>query len=79
MFSIGFTLVLPVATLLLLIDIALAVVTRLQAQLQLLALAFPAKIAGAFLFFAMIIIRWPVLFERLSADMFNGLYRALSR
>jgi flagellar biosynthesis protein FliR len=79
MFTTGFTLVLPVATLLLLIDIALAVVTRLQAQLQLLALAFPAKIAGAFLFFAMIIIRWPVLFERLSADMLNDLYRALSR
>lgn len=43
----GLRLALPVAGLLLLADITLAVVGRLQAQLQLLSLAFPVKMLGA--------------------------------
>lgn len=47
MFSTGLRLALPVISLLLLIDIALALFGRIHAQLQLLMLAFPAKMLTA--------------------------------
>jgi flagellar biosynthetic protein FliR len=47
MLALGARLALPVAGLLLLTDITLALVGRLQAQLQLLSLAFPVKMLGA--------------------------------
>ena len=43
MFTIGLRLAMPVIALLLLIDIALALLGRMQQQLQLLSLAFPVK------------------------------------
>lgn len=46
MLELGLRLALPVAGLLLLTDIALALASRLQAQLQLLSLAFPLKMLG---------------------------------
>ena len=58
LFSVGVRLALPVVALLVMVDVALALMGRLNAQLQLLSLAFPAKmltslvllswIAGAF-------------------------------
>ncbi len=47
MFSIGLRIALPVVALLLLIDLALALLGRMQQQLQLLSLAFPAKMLAA--------------------------------
>jgi flagellar biosynthetic protein FliR len=47
MFTIGLRLAMPVIALLLLIDLALALVGRMQQQLQLLSLAFPAKMLAA--------------------------------
>jgi len=46
MFATGFRLALPVIALLLLIDISLALLGRINAQLQLLTLAFPLKMLG---------------------------------
>ncbi len=46
MLSLGVRLALPLAGLLLLTDLTLAFVSRLQSQLQLLSLAFPAKMLG---------------------------------
>lgn len=46
MLELGVRLALPVAGLLLLTDITLALVSRLQSQLQLLSLAFPVKMLG---------------------------------
>ena len=43
LFSWGFRLAMPVVALLVLVDVALALMGRLNAQLQLLSLAFPAK------------------------------------
>jgi flagellar biosynthetic protein FliR len=50
----GLRLALPVAALLLLIDIALALLGRMQQQLQLLSLAFPAKMLAAVAVLAML-------------------------
>lgn len=47
MFSTGLRLAMPVLALLLLVDIALALLGRINAQLQLLTLAFPAKMLAA--------------------------------
>ncbi len=43
LFSVGFRLALPVVALLVMVDVALALLGRLNSQLQLLSLAFPAK------------------------------------
>jgi len=47
LFSVGVRIALPVITLLLLVDIALALLGRLNSQLQLISLAFPAKMLAA--------------------------------
>jgi len=47
MFSLGLRIALPVIALLLLIDLALAMLGRMQQQLQLLSLAFPVKMLAA--------------------------------
>lgn len=49
MLELALRLALPVAGLLLLTDVTLALVSRLQAQLQLLSLAFPVKLLGSLL------------------------------
>jgi flagellar biosynthesis protein FliR len=47
MFSVGIRVALPIVALLILIDFALALLGRVQQQLQLLSMAFPAKMAAA--------------------------------
>jgi flagellar biosynthetic protein FliR len=47
LFSVGVRLALPVVALLVMVDVALALMGRLNAQLQLLSLAFPAKMLTA--------------------------------
>jgi flagellar biosynthesis protein FliR len=47
LFSVGVRLALPVVALLAMVDVALALLGRLNAQLQLLALAFPVKMLAA--------------------------------
>lgn len=47
MFSLGLRVAMPVVALLLLLDVALAVLGRMQQQLQLLSLAFPLKMLAA--------------------------------
>lgn len=55
MFHLGLRLALPVIALLLLLDIALAVASRLQPQLQLLSLAFPVKTLAGLAILALIL------------------------
>src|SRR5260370_29915701 len=52
MLSGGLRLALPVVALLLLIDVALALLSRMQQQLQLLAVAFPVKMLAALVLLA---------------------------
>ncbi len=54
MFSIGMRLAMPVVVLLMLVDIALALLGRIHAQLQLITLAFPVKMMAALAFLAVI-------------------------
>jgi flagellar biosynthetic protein FliR len=67
MFVDGFKLALPIVVLLFLVDQGLAAITRLQAQLQLLTLAFPVKILLSILFLGVVLTRWPGIFGRLAA------------
>ncbi len=78
MFVDGFKLALPVVTLLFLVDQGLGALTRLQSQLQVLTLAFPAKIVLSIFFLAAILVRWSELFERLATETFNYTFRLLA-
>ena len=67
MFVAAVRLAFPVVTVLLLLDIALAMTGRLQAQMQLISLAFPAKMAGAVLLLALLTAAFPSVFEAAAA------------
>ena len=74
MFSVGVRLALPVVALLVMVDVALALLGRLNAQLQLLSLAFPVK-----MLLALAVLSWiAVLFPRMLRD-FSGLGFAAAR
>jgi flagellar biosynthetic protein FliR len=64
MLSTGVRLALPVVALLMFADLAMALMSRIQAQLQLLSLSFPVKILAALLVLAAAAPVAPVLFER---------------
>lgn len=74
----GLKMGLPVMTLLLLIDLALAMLSRMQAHLQLLSLAFPVKIGLSYLFIAALMVRWPGIYERAALATLNELSRLFS-
>ncbi|MGC2659043.1 MAG: flagellar biosynthetic protein FliR [Bryobacteraceae bacterium] len=74
----GLKMGLPVMTLLLLIDLALAMLSRMQSHLQLLSLAFPVKIGLSYLFIAALMVRWPGIYERAAIGMLNELTRLFS-
>jgi flagellar biosynthetic protein FliR len=78
MFATALRLSLPVVTLLFLVDLALSALTRLQAQLQMMTLAFPAKIVLALLFLTVILTRWVGIFERLATEMLGRLFQLLA-
>jgi len=78
MFTIGLRLAMPVIALLLLIDLALALLGRMQQQLQLLSLAFPAKMLAAL---AILIALTPVtarIFEDSAHHTIETLWRGLT-
>lgn len=66
MLGTGARLALPVVALLMFADLAMALMSRIQAQLQLLSLSFPVKILAALLVLAAVAPVAPVLFERAS-------------
>ena len=61
-FSTGFRLAMPVLALLVMVDVALALLGRLNAQLQLLTLAFPVKMLVAVLMLAWTAALWPKIY-----------------
>lgn len=61
-FSLGIRLALPIVALLGLVDLALALLGRLNAQLQLISLAFPVKMLAAMILFAWIVAIEPRVF-----------------
>lgn len=63
MLELGVRLAIPVAALLLLADISLALMARIQSQLQLLSLAFPVKMLGSLAFLAMLLPAMAILYR----------------
>jgi flagellar biosynthetic protein FliR len=76
-FSVGVRLAIPVTALLIMVDVALALLGRLNAQLQLLSLAFPAKMLVSLLVLSWIAAVFPRIFHRLSGDAWIAARRIL--
>ncbi|MCL5745034.1 MAG: flagellar biosynthetic protein FliR [Acidobacteria bacterium] len=68
MFSVGLRLALPVVALMALVDLALALFGRLNAQLQLLSLAFPVKILAALALLAWVATLYPRVYRDFAAQ-----------
>ncbi len=79
MFSTGLRVAFPVLALLLLVDISLALLGRMQAQLQLLTVAFPAKMLIAIGFFGATIWVMPSLAESSFRKAIESATRLMSR
>jgi len=78
-FVIGLRLALPVVALLLLVDVALALMGRVHAQLQLLSLAFPAKMLVALALLTVIFPVVPILYREMAAQAFTVLHSVMGR
>jgi flagellar biosynthetic protein FliR len=76
-FSTGLQLAIPVLALLLLLDVAFAVLGRLHAQMQLLSLSFTIKMLVALAFLASILALYPAVFERTGARTLRMLIEQL--
>jgi len=75
MFSLGLRVALPVVALLLLIDVALALLGRMQQQLHLLSLAFPIKMMAALGVLTAIMPLLPKLFSSAASHTMSALWR----
>jgi len=73
----GVRLALPVTALLLLIDLALALLGRMQQQLQLLSLAFPAKMLATLIILAVLAPMLPRYFSTAAERTMTALWRLL--
>jgi flagellar biosynthetic protein FliR len=76
-FSTGIRLVLPVMTLLFLIDLAVGLLGRLNSQLQLIALAFPAKMLAALAALSFLVLLVPKLYQQSANAAFGVLSKLL--
>jgi flagellar biosynthetic protein FliR len=76
-FSTGIRLVLPLMTLLLLIDLSMGLLGRLNSQLQLMALAFPVKMVAAMAALSLLVLLIPKLYQQSAAAAFGALGRFL--
>ena len=72
-FTVGLRLALPVIALLLLVDISLALLARINSQLQMLSLAFPAKMLAGLLVLASLTAVVPRLYETMATGCFEVL------
>ncbi len=76
-FSTGVRLVLPLMTLLFLIDLSMGLLGRLNSQLQLMALAFPAKMLTAMAALSLLVFLIPKLYQQSAAAAFGALGKFL--
>ncbi len=75
MFSVGLRLALPAVALLMLVDVAIALLGKLNQQLQLLLLAFPVKMMAAVAMLAALAILFPHVFRGYSEQVFGTVAR----
>ena len=76
-FTTGLHLALPLMTLLFLIDLSIGLLGHLNSQLQLIALAFPAKMIAALAALSLLILLIPKLYQQLGAASLSALGRLL--
>lgn len=79
LFVVGVRLALPVVALLVMVDVALALVGRLHAQLQLLSVAFPAKMLTALAVLSWIGVLFPRILLEFSGHAFASVRQMLGR
>ena len=77
-FSTGLRLALPVAGMLLLVDLTLALVGRVNAQVQLVSMAFPMKMMLALSMLAMTLTAYPQLYEQHSMKLLGLITKLLA-
>jgi flagellar biosynthesis protein FliR len=77
LFSIGVRLALPVVALLVMVDVALALLGRINAQLQLLSLAFPAKMLTALVVLTWLASIFPRILRESSGQSWAAAHRIL--
>jgi flagellar biosynthetic protein FliR len=77
LFSVGVRLALPVVALLVMADVALALLGRINAQLQLLSLAFPAKMLTTLILLGWISAVFPHMLREISTHAWTAAYRML--
>lgn len=70
-------LAMPAVALLLLTDVCLSVLSRIQSQVQLLTLAFPAKISLSLFFLSAMMVRWPAVYESLARTLIERVFHLL--
>ena len=76
-FTTGLHLALPLMTLLFLIDLSIGLLGHLNSQLQLIALAFPAKMIASLAALSLLILLIPKLYQQLGAASLSALGRLL--
>ncbi|MBZ5636888.1 MAG: flagellar biosynthetic protein FliR [Acidobacteriia bacterium] len=69
MFSTGLRLVLPLVAMLLIVDLSLALLARLNSQLQLITLAFPVKMMLSLALLAWLLLVFPKVFTQASGPI----------
>jgi flagellar biosynthetic protein FliR len=76
-FSTGLRLVLPLMTLLFLIDLSIGLLGRLNSQLQMIALALPVKMLAAMAAMSLLVFLVPKLYQQTANTAFGALGRLL--
>jgi flagellar biosynthetic protein FliR len=77
LFSVGVRLALPVVALLVMVDVALALLGRINAQLQLLSLSFPAKMLTTLILLSWLAGMFPRILREISGQAWIAAYRML--
>ena len=77
LFSVGVRLALPIVALLAMVDIALALLGRLNAQLQLLSLSFPVKMLAALVMLVWLSALYPRMMLECAGQALRGAWRIL--
>jgi flagellar biosynthesis protein FliR len=77
LFAVGVRLALPVVSLLVMVDVAMALLGRINSQLQLLSLAFPAKMLTALVLLSWIVSLFPRILREIAGHGFAAAHRIL--
>jgi flagellar biosynthesis protein FliR len=75
LFSVGMRLALPIIALLVMVDVALALMGRLNQQLQLLSLAFPVKMLVSLLMLSWLAVIFPRMMTAHSEQVWTAIHR----